>query len=77
MRGSGPDMSKASLNQHGDSRPGQAPATAERGEQRPRGRGWGLLATSLGFGVVQLAVSVVNVAIKPIGADLGGSVSGL
>src|ERR1700753_4479349 len=43
-----------------------------------RGRaGWALLATSLGFGVVQLDVSVVNVAIKPIGADLGGGVSGL
>jgi MFS transporter, DHA2 family, methylenomycin A resistance protein len=40
-------------------------------------RGLALLATSLGFGVVQLDVSVVNVAIKPIGADLGGSVSGL
>ena len=35
------------------------------------------MATSLGFGVVQLDVSVVNVAIKPIGADLGGGVSGL
>jgi DHA2 family methylenomycin A resistance protein-like MFS transporter len=41
------------------------------------GQGWALLATSLGFGVVQLDVSVVNVAIKPIGAQLGGSVSGL
>jgi DHA2 family methylenomycin A resistance protein-like MFS transporter len=40
-------------------------------------RRWALLATSLGFGVVQLDVSVVNVAIKPIGADLGGSVSSL
>ena len=38
---------------------------------------WALLATSLGFGVVQLDVSVVNVAIKPIGADLGGGVTGL
>ncbi len=35
------------------------------------------MATSLGFAVVQLDVSVVNVAIKPIGADLGGGVSGL
>jgi DHA2 family methylenomycin A resistance protein-like MFS transporter len=35
------------------------------------------LATSLGFAVVQLDVSVVNVAIKPIGAELGGGVSGL
>jgi DHA2 family methylenomycin A resistance protein-like MFS transporter len=36
-----------------------------------------LLATSLGFGVVQLDVSVVNVAVKPIGDELGGGVSGL
>ncbi len=41
------------------------------------GRGWTLLATSLGFGVVQLDVSVVNVAITPIGADLGGGVAAL
>ena len=36
-----------------------------------------LAATSLGFAVVQLDVSVVNVAIKPIGAALGGGVSSL
>jgi MFS transporter, DHA2 family, methylenomycin A resistance protein len=36
-----------------------------------------LAATSLGFAVVQLDVSVVNVAIKPIGAALGGGVSAL
>ena len=41
------------------------------------GQGWALLAASLGFAVVQLDVSVVNVAIKPIGTDLGGNVSGL
>lgn len=41
------------------------------------GRGWALLATSLGFAVVQLDVSVVDVAIQPIGADLGVSVAGL
>ncbi|HYZ82582.1 MAG TPA: MFS transporter, partial [Solirubrobacteraceae bacterium] len=35
------------------------------------------MATSLGFAVVQLDVSVVNVAIKPIGATLGGGVSAL
>ena len=40
-------------------------------------RGWTLLATSLGFGVVQLDISVVNVAITPIGADLGGGVAAL
>ena len=39
---------------------------------------WGLLiATSLGFAVVQLDVSVVNVAITPIGRALGGQVSAL
>ncbi|HTX31130.1 MAG TPA: MFS transporter [Solirubrobacteraceae bacterium] len=40
-------------------------------------RRWTLLATSLGFAVIQLDVSVVNVAIKPIGAALGGGVSAL
>lgn len=39
--------------------------------------GLALLASSLGFGVVQLDVSVVNVAIKPIGADLHVGVSAL
>ena len=34
------------------------------------------MATSLGFGVVQLDVSVVNVAIQPIRAQLGGGVTG-
>lgn len=38
---------------------------------------WALVATALGFGVVQLDVTVVDVAIRPIGAALGGSVSGL
>src|SRR3954465_15463289 len=33
-----------------------------------------LLAMSLGFAVVQLDVSVVNVAIRPIGDALGGGV---
>ena len=40
-------------------------------------RGLTLAATSIGFAVVQLDVSVVNVAIKPIGAALGGDVSAL
>ena len=40
-------------------------------------RGLTLAATSLGFGVVQLDVSVVNVAIRPIGAALGGDVGAL
>lgn len=42
-----------------------------------RGRALTLAAASLGFAVVQLDVSVVNVAIKPIGAALGGGVSSL
>jgi MFS transporter, DHA2 family, methylenomycin A resistance protein len=41
-----------------------------------RRRGWALVATSLGFGVVQLDVSVVNVAIEPIGSRSGWSRSG-
>jgi MFS transporter, DHA2 family, methylenomycin A resistance protein len=40
-------------------------------------RGLTLAATSIGFAVVQLDVSVVNVAIRPIGAALGGDVSAL
>ena len=40
-------------------------------------RGLTLMATSLGFAVVQLDVSVVNVAIRPIGATLGGNISAL
>ena len=36
-----------------------------------------LAAATLGFGVIQLDVSVVNVAVKPIGAALGGGVSGV
>src|ERR671928_1206925 len=36
-----------------------------------------LLAMSLGFAVVQLDVSVVNVAIRPIGDALGGGIAGL
>jgi len=36
-----------------------------------------LLAASLGFAVVQLDVSVVNVAIKTIQAQLGGTIAGL
>src|ERR1700761_924347 len=50
----------------------QTSGPADRGRAR-----WALLATRLGFAVVQLDVSVVNVAIKPIGADLGGGVTGL
>jgi DHA2 family methylenomycin A resistance protein-like MFS transporter len=40
-------------------------------------RRWTLVAMSLGFAVVQLDISVVNVAIKSIGSALGGGVSDL
>jgi MFS transporter, DHA2 family, methylenomycin A resistance protein len=36
-----------------------------------------LTAATLGFAVIQLDVSVVNIAVKPIGAALGGGVTGL
>ena len=41
----------------------------------PPRRGMVVAAATLGFGVIQLDVSVVNVAVKPIGATLGGGVS--
>lgn len=48
------------------------------GRERARGGGGLALATaSLGFGVKQLDVSVVNVAVRSIGADLGTGISGL
>jgi DHA2 family methylenomycin A resistance protein-like MFS transporter len=48
------------------------------GRERQPALRWGLVAAaSLGFAVVQLDVSVVNVAIKSIGAALGGGISGL
>jgi MFS transporter, DHA2 family, methylenomycin A resistance protein len=51
-----------------------APGDAASGAEARR---WTLVATSLGFSVVQLDVSIVNVAIKSIGSGLGGGVSGL
>jgi DHA2 family methylenomycin A resistance protein-like MFS transporter len=42
-----------------------------------RARRWTLTAMSLGYAVVQLDVSVVNVAIKSIGAGLGGGITSL
>jgi MFS transporter, DHA2 family, methylenomycin A resistance protein len=44
---------------------------------RTRGSRLALVALSLGFAVVQLDVSVVNVAIRPIGDALGGDVAAL
>jgi DHA2 family methylenomycin A resistance protein-like MFS transporter len=36
-----------------------------------------LIAASLGFAVIQLDVTVVNVAVKQIGASFGGGITGL
>ncbi len=47
-------------------RPGEAP-----------GKGWILLAVSLGQFLIQLDLTIVNVALPSIGRDLGASVSGL
>ncbi|HEX4437014.1 MAG TPA: MFS transporter [Solirubrobacteraceae bacterium] len=56
---------------------GSTQRAARRDADGSSNRRWALLATSLGFAVVQLDVSVVNVAIRPIGAELGGGVSDL
>jgi DHA2 family methylenomycin A resistance protein-like MFS transporter len=54
-------------------------ATTPSTEPEPdhRARSLTLFAACLGFAVVQLDVSVVNVAIKPIGEELGGGIGGL
>ena len=49
---------------------------AEPAPTRGMDRRWALLAMALGFGVVQLDVTAVNVAIRPITAGFGGSVAG-
>jgi DHA2 family methylenomycin A resistance protein-like MFS transporter len=53
--------------------------TAERRGRVPvrRHENLALAAASLGFAIVQLDVSVVNVAVRSIGADLGGGITGL
>jgi MFS transporter, DHA2 family, methylenomycin A resistance protein len=50
---------------------------ADPGTPRGTHRGLVLAAATLGFGVIQLDVSVVNVAVKAIGTALGGGVTGL
>jgi MFS transporter, DHA2 family, methylenomycin A resistance protein len=49
----------------------------DSGRRQAPHRGFALAAATLGFAVIQLDVSVVNVAVKPIGAALGGGVTGL
>jgi MFS transporter, DHA2 family, methylenomycin A resistance protein len=55
----------------------QRRAAPDVGSRTPPHRGLVLAAATLGFGVIQLDVSVVNVAVKSIGVALGGGVSGL
>ena len=57
----------------------QRPDLTAHGSETPpaRRRGMVLAAATLGFGVINLDVSVVNVAVKQIGAALGGGVSGV
>jgi MFS transporter, DHA2 family, methylenomycin A resistance protein len=53
------------------------PAVPDTGRRRSRHRGLVLAAATLGFAVIQLDVSAVNVTVKEIGTDLGGGVAGL
>jgi DHA2 family methylenomycin A resistance protein-like MFS transporter len=56
----------------------QSGLAAAGSEARPAPRrGMVLAAATLGFGVINLDVSVVNVAVKQIGGALGGGVSGV
>ncbi len=41
------------------------------------GRRWALVATALGYAVVQMDVTVVNVAIRPLGVALGSGTTAL
>jgi MFS transporter, DHA2 family, methylenomycin A resistance protein len=53
------------------------PAIDDKGKDSRPKIGLTILATSLGFVLVQLDVSVVNIALAKIGVDLGTAVSGL
>jgi DHA2 family methylenomycin A resistance protein-like MFS transporter len=55
---------------------GSTTSTA-RDAPSPKARAFTLAATSLGFVVVQLDVTIVNVALQRIGAAFGGGVAGL
>jgi MFS transporter, DHA2 family, methylenomycin A resistance protein len=64
-----------------DSAPREEEFSAERLSEQQPARGWSasltLLAMSLGYGVVQLDVTIVNTALDRIGASLGGGVAEL
>ena len=46
-------------------------------ERSARSAGWTLVGLTIGYAIVQLDVSIVNVAVRSIGADLRGGVSAL
>ena len=74
----GPGSDPGTNARHGSgSDPGTNARHGSGSDPGAHARRWTLVATSLGFAVVQLDVSIVNVAIKSIGAGLGGGVSGL
>ena len=62
-------------------KPDRGQCRAERFPEQPSPRGWSasltLFAMSLGYGVVQLDVTIVNTALDRIGTALGGGVSEL
>ena len=64
-----------------DLNPARAKSPAEERPENRRARGWSaqlmLFAMSLGYGVVQLDVTIVNTALDRIGASLGGGVAEL
>jgi DHA2 family methylenomycin A resistance protein-like MFS transporter len=64
-----------------DSAPREEEFSTERLREQQPARGWSasltLLAMSLGYGVVQLDVTIVNTALDRIGASLGGGVAEL
>jgi DHA2 family methylenomycin A resistance protein-like MFS transporter len=62
-------------------KPDHAGSAAKQSSEQQAQRGWSasltLLAMSLGYGVVQLDVTIVNTALDRIGSSLGGGVSEL
>jgi DHA2 family methylenomycin A resistance protein-like MFS transporter len=69
--------------QHGDVTNGGAARSLSRDQSAaarrtsPAARRWALLAAAIGFGVVQLDVTAVNVAIRPISTSMGGGLTGV
>src|SRR3954453_8335421 len=52
-----------------------APRSRQTDDIRPHSRALGLTAISLGFLMITLDATIVNVALGPIGSDLGGALS--